>query len=231
MYYLGKVSQIGLSTLVVALIFIVSTTAAARLTSPNYQLDTNLDGSFGGKTDSTSYSMTSTGGEAIVGNGASGSYKLTQSFDTSEPYIQVGVGSVNVPLGTVTSGASNQVDVGINILTDASEYSLSIQQDHNLQTADAEATIPAISASTALPEAWVEGATIGLGYSLAAAPLLDSKWGSGSKFAALPNTATTFYTGTAGDDDLTLRMRLDVDAQQVADEYANTVIVTGTMTP
>lgn len=227
----GKVGRIFIGTAGVVLFFGVSTATAARLTSPNYQLNTNLDSSFGGEIGSTNYTMTSTGGEAIVGNGASGSYKLTQSIDSSAPSIQVGIASDDVVLGTVTSGTSNQADVGVNVLTTADGYSLSIQQDHDLRTADAATTIPAISASTALPESWNEGTTIGLGYSIAAAPLLDTKWGSGGNFAALPGSATTFYDGTGSNDDLTLRLRLDVSSQQLASSYSNTVTITGTMTP
>ncbi|HET8884464.1 MAG TPA: hypothetical protein VFM68_03260, partial [Candidatus Saccharimonadales bacterium] len=144
MQYIGKSVQILLITTVVVLGFFVSTATAARLTSPNYQLDANLDGSFGGTTTSTNYKMTSTGGEAIVGNGASGSYKLTQSYDTVAPSIEVSVVSADVFLGAVTSGASNQVDFDINVLTNATQYNLAIHQNHDLQTSDVSATIPAI---------------------------------------------------------------------------------------
>jgi hypothetical protein len=74
----------GISLLVGAAVmlslFCVSSVAAAHLTSPSFQLDTNLGGSFGGATNSTNYKMISIGGEAVVGNGASGSYKIGQGY-------------------------------------------------------------------------------------------------------------------------------------------------------
>lgn len=231
MYVLGKVGLIAIATLVSVLIVVASTATAARLTSPNYQLDTNLGGNFGGMTQSSSYTMTTIGGEALVGGGTSSSYKLAQTFDTSAPAIEVSVLPTDIALGMITSGESTQADMGINVHTDATEYSLSVQQNHDLQTTNSVATIPGIGATTAVPQSWNEGTTAGLGYSLVAAPLLDTKWGAGTKYAAIPDNATTIYHGVAGEDDLTMRFRLDVTKQQQAGDYTNTVTITGTMIP
>ena len=73
-----RVGQCALGVAVAALFFCASTAMAARITSPSYQVDGNLGGSFGGDTGSSSYKMTTLGGEAIVGNGSSGSYILDQ---------------------------------------------------------------------------------------------------------------------------------------------------------
>lgn len=81
-----------LGVAVAALFFCVSTVAAARITSPNYQVDGNLGGSFGGGAGSSSYAMTSLGGEAIIGNGSSGSYLLDQQgVDSEAKTMQLGV--------------------------------------------------------------------------------------------------------------------------------------------
>lgn len=68
----------------------MSSVAADRLTSPNYRLDGNAGATFGGQTSSTNYKMTTVGGEAVVGNGASGSYKLGQGYGIqSAPSLQL----------------------------------------------------------------------------------------------------------------------------------------------
>lgn len=59
---------------------IVHEAAADVFNSTNYAIDASVSGSFGGQTSSTSYKMVSSGGEAIVGNGAGGSYKLGYGY-------------------------------------------------------------------------------------------------------------------------------------------------------
>lgn len=46
----------------------------------SYSIDASVMNSFGGKTVSTSYSMVSSGGESIIGNGSGGSYLLGQGY-------------------------------------------------------------------------------------------------------------------------------------------------------
>ena len=176
--------------------------------------------------------MHTVGGETVVGNGAGGSYKLSQQPpSTDSAVLELTAPEEPVELGQITSGQSKSFDFSLEVNSTASDYSLSIQQDHNLQTADAQAAIPAISASTGLPLPWDESATIGLGYSVVSAPSLDEKWGSGANFASFPNAATVFYTGTSGVDTITMRARLDVELQQRADNYSNQITFIGTMVP
>jgi hypothetical protein len=59
--------------------------ASAILESANFKLDPNVASSFGGSSGSTSYGLTSTGGEAVVGAGGSQSYKLGQGYVRSLP--------------------------------------------------------------------------------------------------------------------------------------------------
>lgn len=205
--------------------------SAARLESPSYQIDTNIGGNFSGRTSSSSYQMESIGGEAVIGNGAGGSYKLTQQpTATTSSAIEISLPSGGLAFGALTSGTSQAVDFDLGVQA-SSAYSISIEQDHDLQTAGATASIPAVDGTTSIPEAWNEGTTIGLGYSVVSAPLLASKWGSGSNFAALPNPAAVFYDGESGTHTLSMRLRLDASRQQVADTYANLMTVTGVATP
>ena len=459
MVQLGKAIRCGLGTLVAVLVFCASTATAARITSPNYQLDGNLGGSFGGDLSSSSYKMTSLGGEAIVGSGASGSYLLDQQqVSSSAQTMQLGVqpsglvgfypmdentgtatadasryqnngafngspawtagkiggavsiegaanngnavyipDSADLPSGNAmtveawvkqdswngdqaiashwnypSSGswalqtgtnnnlrvfiANSQTDVGDNyvdtdantwnsfntwrhvvmvydgtqvqagkvkiyidgvlvgstaygslpsslqnssgtfsigsvpglgralfgaidqvklfnralssteiaaeyaaqnagvstgltlgilssgsttslvdaiVRTNASDYNLAVQQDRNLQSG--ANSIPPVSGSIGAPLTWNEGVTKGLGFTLTSAPTLDSKWNSGAKYAAIPSSATTFYSGTGHVDGtvdvVNLRLRLDTDASQPVGAYTNTLTYTGTVAP
>lgn len=59
---------------------ITSTVKADRFDSTNYVIDASVSNSFGGATSSASYKMESSGGEAIIGDGKAGSYKLGQGY-------------------------------------------------------------------------------------------------------------------------------------------------------
>ena len=82
--------------------------SAARLESQSFQIDTNIGGNFSGRTSSSSYQMESIGGEAVIGNGAGGSYKLTQqpAATTTSPTIEVSLPVGGLTFGPLTSGAS-----------------------------------------------------------------------------------------------------------------------------
>lgn len=54
--------------------------SAAVMNSPSFNLDSDVANNFGGKISSTSYTMVNSGGEAVVGNGSSGSYKLAAGY-------------------------------------------------------------------------------------------------------------------------------------------------------
>jgi hypothetical protein len=131
----------------------------------------------------------------------------------------------------ITGSVATQLDAIVR--TNAADYSLAVQQDHDLQTQDN--IIPAISGSIASPITWNEGVTKGWGFTLIGAPTLDGKWNSGAKYAAVPSSATTFYSGTGHVegvvDVVNLQLRLDADASLPADEYRNTLIYTGTTIP
>lgn len=59
----------------------VSTVRADRYSSSHYVIDASVVGnSFGGSQSSTSYKLTSSGGESIVGNGQGGSYKVGMGY-------------------------------------------------------------------------------------------------------------------------------------------------------
>jgi hypothetical protein len=75
-YIRGAARGIGLAGF--CLVVLALPAAADRMTSTNYTLNGNADSSFGGQGSSTNYGAFTTGGEAIVGQGTSGSYIMGQ---------------------------------------------------------------------------------------------------------------------------------------------------------
>ena len=208
---------------------------ALVMSSTDYRLDASVDASVGGAQGSASYKMTSSGGESVIGNGASGSYLLGAGYTAQlVRALQVSVAS-SANLGAITPGTSATTSLSVSVLTDAPGYSLAVSQDHDLQKGTD--TIPAVSGSIATPVTWVEGSTKGFGFSLAStnATALPPKWSSGAAYAAFPASATTAYTRTGysggSTDTLGVNLRLDVANSQVSGAYSNIVTWTGTMTP
>lgn len=141
--------------------------------------------------------------------------------------------ATGLALGTETNESKVSL-VDAIVRTNVSGYNLAIQQDHDLQ--NGANTIPAISGgSIASPMNWSDGVTKGFGFTLINAPNLDSKWGSGASYAALPSSATTFYTNTGHVDGtvdvVNVRLRLDTDTSQPIGSYTNNLTYTGTMIP
>lgn len=163
--------------------------------------------------------------------------RILSADEIAAEYDAQDVGNTSgLSLGAITAGISKDVLSDVIVRTDASGYTLSVSQDHDLT--NGSYTIPAISGTIASPAAWSEGATKGLGFTLTATngTAIPGGWGSGANYAAFPGTATTFYTRTglqSGDDYLTLRLKADVAAAQVATStpYTNTITVVGTATP
>lgn len=76
-------SLVGLATgtaLVVATVGVFFVASAQRYSSTNYVIDASVMNNAGGATSSTSYKLVSSAGESIVGNGASGSYKMGAGY-------------------------------------------------------------------------------------------------------------------------------------------------------
>lgn len=72
---------IWVASMMLAASFVVTGLVKAdRFESSNFTIDASVSNSFGGATNSTSYKMVSSGGEAIIGNGTGGSYKIGQGY-------------------------------------------------------------------------------------------------------------------------------------------------------
>lgn len=82
----------ALAVLAVCLLF-TSTTHAERFESDSWVIDASVLGNtFGGTTESDNWRMETTGGEAIIGRGQGGSYKLGQGYVSQlEQAIQISI--------------------------------------------------------------------------------------------------------------------------------------------
>lgn len=136
-------------------------------------------------------------------------------------------------LNTITPGISQIADFDAITSTNQSSYSLAISQDQDLM--NGVNALPAVGGSIASPVAWSESNTKGLGFSLVTGAGLPVKWGSGNNFAALPGSATAFFSrsGFSGDskDVVGMRLRADAAANQINGAYSNEITITGTTIP
>lgn len=137
-------------------------------------------------------------------------------------------------LQTIVPGVSNTSLFNVFTQTTSGGYNLAINQDHDLQSGSN--TLPAIGGSIASPIAWNEGTTKGLGFTLTStnATAIAGSWNAGAAYAALPNSATTFYTRTGAQsvkDVLTMQLRADAAISQPSGAYTNTMTITGITNP
>lgn len=114
---------LGLLALV-TLIVPSGSSSADILKSPDYQLQPTVGDSFGGSVGSASYQLTDSGGEAAIGNGAGGSYKLGSGFVAElqhsinlyvEPAGLTGYWPMNEGTGPTVHDASGNNDDGTTV--------------------------------------------------------------------------------------------------------------------
>lgn len=163
--------------------------------------------------------------------------KYFSSHAAVTPQLEYVATNAGVPaslsLGSNTPGSPLTLEAYVNVWTD-SPYTLSINQNADLN--NGAASIPGVSGTIAAPVLWVDGTTKGLGFSLSAGPIgEDPLWNSGNSYAAIPNTATSFYTRTGynggTNDFFYLRFKVDTTTSQQSGNYTNQVTYTGTMLP
>ena len=162
-----------------------------------------------------------------------------RALTATEVKAEYEANNIGVPAGlaftNVTPGISQTSAFDSIVQTSAGGYTLAINQNNNLTNGGS--TIPSVAGSIASPVAWSEGTTKGLGFTLYStnATALPGTWSSGSAYAALPASGTSFYTRTnytgGVKDVVNMRLRLDTPASQPAGTYSNQVTVTGTMIP
>lgn len=180
------------------------------------------------------------GGAAAVWDGMIDEFKLfSRTLSPAEIKAEYDAGSAGLStglaLGTVIPGASQTRAFDVVTQTSAGGYTLAISQNNNLTNGGN--TIPGVSGSIASPVSWSEGSTKGLGFTLYGtnATAIPGAWNAGGAYAALPGSATSFYTRTnytgGAKDVLNMRLRLDTAAYQAIGDYTNQMTVSGTITP
>lgn len=96
--------------------------SADTLTSPHYQLSPTVGNSFGGSFGSSHYNLVGSGGEAAIGNGSGGSYKLSAGYVGQlqhsinlyvEPAGLVGYWPMNENSGPTVHDASGNSNDGV----------------------------------------------------------------------------------------------------------------------
>lgn len=187
---------------------------------------------FGARYDGSTYSnyLNGTIDQVKVFSRALSADEITAEYQAQSSGVETGLS-----LSTVVPGVSNSTGFDVVTLTSGSSYTLSISQNHDLQ--NGSYTIPPIGGSIAAPAAWNEGTTKDLGFTLSStnATAIPAKWNTGSSYAALPNTPTSFYTRSgqqsSGKDILGVNLRLDTTKSQASGAYSNQMTVIGTANP
>jgi hypothetical protein len=161
-------------------------------------------------------------------------------LDADEVLAEYDSTNIGVPaafhFGDLVAGSPVVKNIALTVQSDSPGYSLAVSQDHNLQSGSN--TIPVVtSGDITTPVLWTSGSTKGFGFTvpfLTSAGTNDVKWASGNRYAAIPNSATTFFTREANDgsvDIINTRVQVDVTTNQAAGNYQNTITWTGTMLP
>jgi len=154
--------------LAVLSLFFGSTVQANRYQSTNYTIDTStLGGSIAGEQSSTNYKLVSSGGESIIGDGASGSYALGSGYVGSlEKSLQLNLqpGGLLAHYSfdeAVTKTIHDQSATGLNLEATGTPTSVSGKMSNAVHTADNNSLQSSTSGATAVDaanitvEAWL----------------------------------------------------------------------------
>ena len=202
-------------------------------TDGTYNITVDNIGFAGGEeSDDGVYALMDTVGEPVVGVGTSENFQTQAGFwYMVNNTLSLVLDSNTEDLGLVVAGTPNSGSTTATVTTDAwGGYDLLISQDHDLtHVADGTTTISAISDTIAVPGAWTNGTTKGLGFTVVSGSGVDPKWGAGANYAGMPDVNTIFHekTGyTSGGDNTVIGYRVDVDSTQKAGAYANVITYT-----
>lgn len=140
-------------------------------------------------------------------------------------------------LPDITPGISQTYLADAIVRTAAGGYNLYVQSPTPLTHTDTVTTIPAIGGSIAVPAAWVEGTTKGVGFTVTDGTQVEVAWGTTPNFnyAALPASSTLFHTRTGLNGGVpeatTMQYRADTSSVQKQGTYSAQIIYTATTKP
>ena len=211
---------------------LASASHANAASSPSYGLEQSVVGSVGGDSSAAGTQSTDTGGEAFVGPASSATYSIGAGYIPQlDNALTLGVDAPSVSMTPWPGGASEVAQTAVNVLTDAPGYTLLASQDQNLLHTDAVTTFGSVAGTIAVPAAWTEGTTTGLGFTILSGTGVDGKWGTtpNFNFAAFPASATAIHAKTgyqSTNDQTVVRYRLGAVSSQKPGAYSNTVTYT-----
>jgi len=150
--------------------------------------------------------------------------------------ISLSLNSALVNLGTLNPGTPITGTTTSTVATDSSAgYVLAIQKDRLMTHTDTVTTIPDFTGTITTPTTYADGVNTGFGFTVSSGTAVESKWGSGAKFAAIPTqTKTSFHTLVSSinaPNTTTITYKLDVPASQLAGSYSTDVAVFATPLP
>ncbi len=198
---------------------------------PQYQLPTA-----GGTSSSSNFGLRGTSGP-IVGVADSTNYSLDTGFPAvTGVVISLSLDSATVDLGALAPGSPVTGTTTSTVATDSSAgYLLALQKDRLMTHTDATTTIPDFSGTIATPATYTDGVDTGFGFTVSAGTAIESKWGSGTKFAAIPTqTKTTYHTlisSISAPNTTTITYKLDAAGGQKAGSYSTSVAIFATPLP
>ncbi len=209
-----------------------SAVVEARMQSANYQINADVVSAGGVLSSSADFGLEDTVGESVIGTGSSVNYVLKDGFwQMVNTYLIFTIDADTVNFGALTPGTPLTAQNILTVLTDSwNGYTLSISKNHRLRHTDGSTEIPDHNGTIAVPLAWSAPNNLGLGFTVSAGTGVDSKWGGGSKFAAVPTgTSEVFHTRDgyrSSADQTVVDYKLDVPATQKSGVYAAVVTYT-----
>lgn len=206
---------------------------ALALDSATYSIPQFELPGFGNEAESNNYQLRNSGG-AISGVASSTNFGLDTGFPSvTGSVISLTLDSGSVDLGALNPGTPITGTTTSTVRTDSSAgYTIAIQKAALMRHSDAVTTIPDWTGTIATPTTFTG---VGLGFTISAGTSVDSKWSSGTKFAAIPTgTPSVFHSvisSISTGNTTTVTYTLDSVASQKVGSYATSVAYRATALP
>lgn len=213
-------------------ILCLSLGSASALSSTNYGVPEYSLSEGGGSLSSGNYKLNATTAP-LVGTSSSATYRLGSGFgSTTGGTITLSLDAASINLGSIGAGGSGTATTVATVTTTGDGYALAIEKTGLITHPDGSTTVADVSGTIASPTTWSGS---GFGFTVSAGTSLESKWSSGTKYAAIPtNTLTTIHSVTtplASGNTTTIAYRLDPSSTQAAGRYTTTVGLSATVLP
>ena len=224
--------QLTFITLIITFIFLLPQNTQA-IDSTTYKIPQYNMNSFGNSIGSTNFGIRASSGP-IVGVSSSTNFGLDTGFPAvTGSVVSLTLSSPTVDLGLLVSGSPVSGTTTTTVATDSSAgYTLAIQKDRAMTHTDGTTTISDYSGTIATPTTY---SGTGLGFSVSSGTSVDAKWGSGTKYAAIPTlTKTTYHSliqSISSPNTTTITYKLDVSNVQKPGAYSTSVAIFATALP